>query len=165
MYIAVEEGLNGQINAELQAAHTYLAMSTYFSRDTVALPGMYQWLSKSSSEERDHAQKLIEYQTMRGGKVVLASLQAPEVEWKSARNALEHALQMEKDINGKLLALHRLAGEHGDVQLCDFLESDFLSEQVEAIKQLSDLLTQLARCGNDGLGLYLFDKELLDNNK
>jgi ferritin heavy chain len=82
------------------------------------------------------------------------------MEWKSARNALETAFQMEKEINKSLLALHQVAEQQNDPQFCDFLESEFLNEQVESIKKLADMLTQLNRVGNDGLGLFLFDKEL-----
>ena len=44
--------------------------------------------------------------------------------------------------------------------MCDFIESEYLEEQVEAIKQVSDMLTQVKRCGGDGVGLWLFDKSL-----
>ena len=97
---------------------------------------------------------------MRGGKVMLGAIADPENEWKSARNALETALQMEKDINKSLLNLHALADTHNDPQLADFLESEFLEHQVKSIKEISDLLTNLNRVGADGLGLFLFDKEL-----
>jgi ferritin heavy chain len=56
--------------------------------------------------------------------------------------------------------LHKIGGTHGDAQFCDFLESEYLSEQVESIKQLSDYVTQLKHVG-PGLGEYLFDKETL----
>ncbi|CAM2100949.1 unnamed protein product [Caretta caretta] len=46
------------------------------------------------------------------------------------------------------------------LQLCDFLESDYLEEQVKAIKQLGDHVTNLKRLGvpQNGMGEYLFDK-------
>ena len=46
-----------------------------------------------------------------------------------------------------------------DAQLTDFLEGEFLKEQVEAIKEISDLITRMKRAG-DGLGLHIIDKEL-----
>ena len=54
----------------------------------------------------------------------------------------------------------------------DFLEGNFLKEQVEAAKELADLLTRMERATQyikadgskavscDGLGLHLIDKEL-----
>ncbi len=60
-----------------------------------------------------------------------------------------------------LLSLHGTASEKNDAHLCDFLESHFLGEQVEAIKELSDLVTKMKRAG-DGLGTHIIDKEMKD---
>lgn len=43
--------------------------------------------------------------------------------------------------------------------MCDFIETHFLQEQVDAIKQLADYLTQLERVKCE-LGGFLFDKYL-----
>merc|ERR1712165_625612 len=48
---------------------------------------------------------------------------------------------------------------HNDAQMCDMIESHFLTEQVEAIKQIGDYITKLKRVG-PGLGEFMFDKEL-----
>ncbi|KAG1120008.1 hypothetical protein G6F42_012848 [Rhizopus arrhizus] len=99
------------------------------------------------------------YINTRGGRVVLRALQAPETDWKSAKNAIESALQLEKDVNKSLLNLHKIADGQGDPQMCDFIESVYLAEQVEAIKKLADMVTQLNRVG-EGLGVYLWDQQL-----
>jgi len=49
--------------------------------------------------------------------------------------------------------------EHNDAQFTDFLEGEFLKEQVEAIKEIADLVTKMKRAG-DTLGLHIIDKEL-----
>ena len=56
--------------------------------------------------------------------------------------------------------MHKIAGEHNDAQFTDFLEGNYLNEQVEAIKELADHCTTLRRVGA-GLGVYIFDKETL----
>ncbi|KAL7748351.1 hypothetical protein RI367_006312 [Sorochytrium milnesiophthora] len=160
---AVEEGTNAQINMELKASQIYLSMAAYFGRDNVALPGLARFFKKSSDEEREHGEKLIEYMLQRGGRVVLQSIPAPEVEWQSAKNAMEFTLALEKEVNKSLLNLHDVAAQNVDPHFCDFLEGQYLTEQVEAIKHLADLLTQLNRVGADGLGLYIWDKELLES--
>jgi len=78
---------------------------------------------------------------------------------------MELTLQMEKDVNKSLLNVVKVAEEQSDPQMADYITSEFLSEQVEAIKTISDLITQLGRVGGDGLGLYLWDKELLEKSK
>lgn len=48
------------------------------------------------------------------------------------------------------------------LQMADFLESNFLQEQVECIKEMGDHITNLKRVGA-GHGEYHFDKESLDD--
>lgn len=48
--------------------------------------------------------------------------------------------------------------------MMDFIEANFLTEQVESIKQLAGYATQLKRCG-PGLGEYQFDKLTLDDKE
>ena len=45
------------------------------------------------------------------------------------------------------------------LQMCDFIETEYLEEQVKAIKEISDHITQLKRVGC-GLGEYMYDKQL-----
>jgi len=47
------------------------------------------------------------------------------------------------------------------VQMADWLEEEFLNEQVKSIKEISEYITNLKRVG-PGLGEYMFDKESLD---
>merc|ERR1712080_247157 len=104
-----------------------------------------------SEEERAHGMKLMEYQTKRGGRVVFQDIAKP--------TTMEAALELEKTVNQSLLDLHKVAGDKGDGHLCDFLESEYLNEQVEGIKAIGDLITKMKRAG-DGLGLHLIDKEM-----
>jgi len=158
-----EAGINKQINLELYASYVYQSIAFYFDRDDVALKGFYKFFKKSSEEEREHAEKLMKYQNKRGGRVVLQNIQKPDRdEWGTGLEAMTVALSLEKNVNQALLDLHKLGGTHGDAQFCDFLESNYLEEQVDAIKQLSDYVTNLKRVGT-GLGEYMFDKETLQD--
>lgn len=158
---ASEEALNLQISTELQASHIYMSLAAYFARDNVALPGLAKFFLNSSAEERDHATQMMNYMNERGGQVRLQGLKAPEVEWSSAKNAVEFVLNLEKDVNKSILHLTSVAEEQNDPQMADWLTSIFLSEQVKSISELSHMITQLNRVGGDGLGLYLWDQNLL----
>ena len=68
-------------------------------------------------------------------------------------------IDLEKKVNLALLEVHATASKHDDAQLTDFLEGNFLKEQVEAIKHLGDLVTKMKRAG-EGLGVHIIDKEL-----
>merc|ERR1712170_79445 len=111
--------------------------------------------------EREHAEKFMKYQNKRGGRIVLQDIKKPDRDdWGTGLEAMQVALQLEKSVNQALLDLHKVADSHSDAQMCDFIESTYLTEQTEAIKQLSDYVTQLKRVG-PGLGEYIFDKETL----
>ncbi|XP_043382153.1 ferritin heavy chain A isoform X1 [Chelonia mydas] len=179
-----EAAVNRMVNMELYASYVYLSMSYYFDCDAVALRHMAEFLKEQSHEEREHAEKLLKYQNKRGGLIVLQDIKKPERdEWGNSLEALQCALQLEKTLNQALLDLHKLATEKNDphvsvvvervkavttrsaalTELCDFLESDYLEEQVKAIKQLGDHLTNLKRLEvpQNGMGEYLFDKHTL----
>jgi len=158
-----EAAINRQINMELYASYTYLSMAFYFDRDDIAFRNVKKYFVKASEEEKEHASKLMEYQNMRGGRIRLSPIDKPaNDEWGSICDAFEAALDLEKKVNASLLAIHSTAQEKNDPQMCDFLETHYLEEQVKAIKELSDHITNLKRNGT-GLGEYLFDKHTLDD--
>ena len=156
--------MNEQINEELCAYYTYMAMAAWCAREDVALPGMAAFFTASSREENQHALFMMDYQAKRGGRVTFQPIRlakgSESGEWKSAKACLQTALSLEKQVFASLLKVHQAAEKHGDPQLCDFIAARFLQEQVISCKELADLVTQCKRVGDDGLGLYLFDQEM-----
>lgn len=55
-----------QIQAEIDASIKYMAMGAHFAKDNVNRIGFSEFFFKAASEEREHAEKLIEYLLMRG---------------------------------------------------------------------------------------------------
>ncbi|XP_078180607.1 ferritin-1, chloroplastic-like [Carex rostrata] len=161
-----EAAINEQINVEYNVSYVYHAMFAYFDRDNVALKGFAKFFKDSSDEEREHAEKLMKYQNTRGGRVKLNSIVMPLTEFDhpekgDALYAMELALALEKLVNEKLLALHSIADKANDPQLTDFIEGEYLQEQVEAIKKISEFVAQLRRIGK-GHGVWHFDQALLN---
>jgi len=156
-----EAAINKQINLELYASYVYQQMAYHFNRDDVALSGFEKFFKESSDAERGHAEKLMKYQNTRGGRVILQDVKKPDKqEWSSGLEAMQAALQLEMTINQSLLDLQAIAARQNDHQFCDFLETEYLAEQVESIKKIADYVTNLKRVG-PGLGEYMFDKETL----
>jgi len=152
--------INKQINMELYASYVYLSMTYHFDRDDISLHGFHDYFKKQSDEEREHAQKFMKYQNKRGGRIVLQNITKPDHdEWGTPLAALQVALDLEKTVNQSLLDIHKLASHHGDAHLCDFLETEYLDEQVTSMKEIADMITNVKRVG-DGLGVYVFDKDL-----
>nr|AFK11049.1 ferritin mitochondrial [Callorhinchus milii] len=94
------------------------------------------------------------------------SMKADQNIWGNGLEAMQFALNLEKSVNQSLLDLHNLASTHNDPQLCNFLETHYLDEQVEAIKKLGDHISNLIRLGvpSNGMGEYLFDKLTLNES-
>jgi len=155
-----EHLLNMQVQMEFSASHAYSAMAAYFDRADVALPGFKEWAEEQSKEEREHAEKFIEYINLRGGRYTPMSVPEPDVhQFSSAMDAMEVALKMEINVNRALLDMHRVASNAEDAQMCDFIESEFLTEQVESINKIAKVVRKLARTG-PGLGEYTVDREM-----
>lgn len=156
-----EAAINRQINLELYASYVYLSMAFYFDRDDVALKNFARFFLRQSREETEHAEKLMELQNQRGGHIRLRDIKKPDRDdWEGGLKAMECALHLEKSVNQSLLDLHQLATDKNDAQLCDFLESHYLHEQVDVVKELGGYVTSLRKMGapEDGLAEYLFDK-------
>lgn len=159
-----EAALNEQINVEYNVSYVYHALYAYFDRDNVGLPGLAKYFKESSAEEREHAQLLMEYQNVRGGRVQMGSIVVPESEFNheekgDALYAMELSLAMEKMNFQKLRALHDVASKHNDMQMTDFIEGDLLDDQVKDIKEVAEYVSQLRRVGK-GHGVYHFDLKL-----
>ncbi|KAE8653703.1 Ferritin-2 [Hibiscus syriacus] len=157
--------INEQINVEYNVSYVYHSMFAYFDRDNVALKGLAKLFKELSLEEREHAEKFMKYQNKRGGKVKLQSILMPLSEFDHAEKAdesyaMELALSLEKLTNEKLLDLYSVAVRNHDVQLTEFIQSEYLVEQVEAIKKISEYVAQLRRVGK-GHGVWHFDQMLL----
>uniref|UniRef100_A0A2K5Z4J1 Ferritin n=1 Tax=Mandrillus leucophaeus TaxID=9568 RepID=A0A2K5Z4J1_MANLE len=139
-------------DSEAAASYVYLSMSYYFDRDDVALKNFAKYFLHQSHEEREHAEKLVKLQNQGGGRIFLQDVEKPDYDdWESG-------LHLEKNVNRSLLELHKLATDKNDPHLCDFIETHYLNEQVKAIKELGDHVTNLRKMG------YLFDKHTLGDS-
>ncbi|KAK2893309.1 ferritin, middle subunit-like [Channa argus] len=156
-----EAAITRMVNVELFASYTYTSMAFYFNQ---TLPGFALFFKEESHEERKHVEKLLSFQNKRGGRIFLQDIKKPDRdEWGSGLEAMQCALQLEKTVNQALLDLHKLASQHQDPHLCDFLETHYLNEQVEFIKKLGDYITNLTKMDADKnkMAEYLFDKHTL----
>merc|ERR1711974_421751 len=127
--------VNKQINMELYAGYVYIAIANYFNRVDQALPGFACFFKKSSIAVLNHGDTLMEYQTKRGGKVVLQDITKPtRMEWSTPMEAMTAVLEMEKTAICTLQVLQTLAIEKKDFHLVDFIQKEFLAKKVNIIK-------------------------------
>ncbi|XP_075461719.1 ferritin heavy chain A-like isoform X2 [Ascaphus truei] len=159
-----EAAINRMVNLKMYASYTYLSMSYFFDRDDVALDHVAKFFKEQSHEEREHTEKFLKYQNKRGGQFILQNVKKPERdEWGSTLEAMQAALHLQRNVNQALLDVHSLSTVRKDSHLCDFLETEYLEEQVKSMKKLGDFITNLKRLGvpQNGMGEYLFDKHTL----
>nr|XP_018896872.1 PREDICTED: ferritin subunit [Bemisia tabaci] len=169
--------MKDQVQQELTASMTYLAMGAHFSRDTVNRPGFAKYFFESAKEEREHAIKFLEYLLMRGGLTEdLSSLiKSPEPNadtWPDAITALRDALKLEAHVTRKIRDIIKVCEEpptkegepFNDYHLVDYLSGDFLTEQYEGQRDLAGKISTLGKmmAQNGQLGEFMFDKNLLE---
>ena len=66
---------------------------------------------------------------------------------------------MEQIIYLNLLSLHKIGENENDPHFTDFIEGEFLDEQITAINELSKYIAQLRKIGDNGHGIWDFDKK------
>ena len=162
-----EDIVNMQINLEYWASYQYHLMWSYFDKDSVGLKNIAEYFKNASVEERDHAHKLMEYQNMRGGTVKLTTIADVDLDFLKQPNGAKtldvllsfiKAQKMEQIVYESLLNVHKVGDECTDPQFCDFIESEYLEEQVKAINEIKKYIGQLKRIGEDGAGIWQFDR-------
>jgi len=163
-----------QIQEELNAAITYMAMGAHFAQDTVNRPGFAKMFFESASEEREHAIALIKYLLMRGDLIKdLSSLintqpVAPAVtSWNSGNDAMKGALELETYVTGKIKHLIKACESSNgvnDYHLVDYLTGVYLEEQYKGQREFAGKISTLGKMmeKHGALGEFLFDKKLLE---
>lgn len=151
------EALNEQINAEMWSAYLYLSMS--LNAAAKGHKGVANWFAIQFKEEQDHAQILINYTLSRGGEVKLAPIAEVETSWKNPLAMFKDTLEHEKKVTAMITKLYEIAVEEKDYPTQNRLKW-FIDEQVEEEENAQDIIDSLDKVGDDGLGLYMVDREL-----
>jgi ferritin len=153
----IEDAINAQINAEFWSAYLYLSMATKFENE--GRSGIANWFKIQFKEEQAHAEIFMNYLNSRGGRVILAPIDAVPTDWESPLAAFEATLEHEGKVTALINNLYSLAEEEKDYATRGKLDW-FVSEQVEEEETAKSLIDRLKLIGNDGLALYMLDQEL-----
>lgn len=153
----MEETLNFQFNRELYSGYLYLAMAAYFEDQD--LSGFANWMRIQAQEELSHAMKFYDYIVRRGGRAVMADIEAPENEWESATAVFEQVYEHEQMVTGLINKLVDLALELKDHATHNFLQW-FVAEQVEEEESASGVLQKVKLASESKSGIYMLDQEL-----
>jgi ferritin len=145
---SVIDALNVHMGREFEAHLQYLSVSSWF--DSEGLPELTKFFSAQAAEEHVHAMKVLAYVQDVGGPVVIPALGAPKPSFESAEEAVAGCLEWETTITDHIHALVDLAVAENDHPTQVFLQW-FVTEQVEEIATMSELLQVTRRAGESNL--------------
>ena len=140
------DAINEQIGYEFSASMQYYAIAAYFA--TEALPQFSAHFFKQAEEEKGHALRFMKYVVDAGGRVVIPAIKAPKSKFKTARDAVKLSLDQEVQVTHQINALVELARRENDYITINFLQW-FLTEQLEEVSSMDNLLKIIERAGND----------------
>src|SRR6478736_6560438 len=83
--IDVERGVTAMLNKTVQ--------------DAINVPGAAHWMRLQSQEERAHAMKFFDFVRDRSGRVLLRAIEQPPVEFQSALDVFQQALEHEREVS------------------------------------------------------------------
>jgi ferritin len=158
----VQDAINEQINNELSASYSYLAMSCYCERQNFL--GCARWLRIQSEEEYGHGMRLLDFLMARNGTVVLKSVPEPSCKFKSITEVFEQALQQEQEVSKKIDQLYELALKEKAFAALVQLQW-FITEQVEEERSSREIVAKLQLLKGDPAALLDLDRELGTRSK
>lgn len=157
MHARVVEAINRQINSELSASYSYLAMSAYCERQKFT--GAARWLRLQSQEEYMHAMKLFDFILARDQNVELLALDQPRLTFSSIAEVFERALEQEQEVSRQIDSLYEIAFAEKAFAAVAELQW-FLTEQVEEEKTGREIVAKFKMIGSDPASLLDLDREL-----
>ena len=157
MNVPVVEAINRQINSELSASYSYLAMSAWCEGQKFT--GAARWLRLQSQEEYMHAMKLFDFILARDAQVDLKPLEKPRQKYKSLADVFEKALAQEQEVSRQIDSLYETAFKEKAFAAVAELQW-FLTEQVEEEKTGREIVAKFKLIGNDPASILDMDREL-----
>ncbi len=153
----VVDAINAQINAELSASYSYLAMSAYCER--VNFTGCAKWFRVQSQEEHVHAMKLFDFLLARGATVQLTALGSPRNDFGSVLEVFESAYAQEQRVTAQINQLYETA--FGAKAFDTVVQMQwFVNEQVEEEKTMREIVARMSMIKDDPASMLDMDREL-----
>jgi ferritin len=153
---SMQSGLNSHIQAEKYSSYLYLAMSAYCEAKNFA--GFGRWLRVQSTEENEHALKMLDHLLTRGGRAEFKAIEAPPVEYGSMLELFETVQKHERHVTDLIHKLYETARNEKDLATQVFLQW-YVDEQVQEEASASEIVEKLRMVGDKGSGVLYLDKE------
>lgn len=144
----LQQAVNDQITAELWSSNLYLQMAYFLKHQ--GWDGFAHWMKVHSDEEREHATRMADYLTDRGGQVKLQMVNLVPEGWGSVSEIFEHSLSQEKMVSKMIDKIVTLSIEEKDYATENFFRI-FVNEQVEEEALFAGIADKLKAAGETGL--------------
>ncbi|NLJ90992.1 MAG: ferritin [Clostridiales bacterium] len=148
------DGLNEQMNFELESAYIYATMAAYLNDQ--GMPGMTHFMDLQVKEEVSHAERIRGFLREVGYSVKYRPLDPGTGEFESITDVFAKALEHEKLVTARIHELVKQAREEGDQRVLNCL-TWFVDEQIEEEDKFTGLLERAQRINGNWAGLYQFD--------
>lgn len=142
------DAINKQVVEEFTASLQYTAIALHFDRET--LPELSHFFHLQAGEEHEHAMKLLEYINEAGGQPLIGPTKEVKNHFETAEEAVQLALDQELRVTGQINNLVDIAIKENDHLTRQFLQW-FVTEQLEEVSSMTDLLNTIRRAGEDNL--------------
>ena len=144
----VAAAFNAQIGHEFGASMQYVSIAAHFRQRHLTL--LAKLFFQQAEEERQHAMKFVQYLLDTKATLQIPLIAAPKASFKSAEEAVQAALDWEKEVTGQITGLMDLAMKQNDYLTQSFLQW-FIDEQLEEVVKMDRLLGVVKQSGERNL--------------
>jgi ferritin len=144
----VVDALNRQVVEEFTASLQYVAIGLHFDSET--LPELSKFFHLQATEEHGHAMKLLQYISDAGGQAIVPATKEVKNHFETAAEAVQLALKQELKVTEQINHLVDVAAKENDHLTRQFLQW-FVTEQLEEVSSMTDLLNVVKRAGEANL--------------
>ena len=142
------KAFNEQIGHEFGASLQYIAIAAHFYQRSLTL--LAKLFEKQADEEKLHAMKFVKYlQDTRGG-LNIPAIPAPKAAFATAEDAVQAALNWEREVTQQITSLMALATKENDFLAQSFLQW-FIDEQLEEVVKMERMLSVIKQSGEKNL--------------
>jgi bacterioferritin B len=142
------KAFNEQIGHEFGASHQYLSIAAHFYQRSLTL--LAKLFETQAEEEKQHAMKFVKYLQDTSGGLKIPAIPAPKPHFSSAEDAVQAALNWERDVTKQITGLMDLAIKENDYLAQSFLQW-FIDEQLEEVVKMERMLSVIKQSGEKNL--------------
>ena len=142
------KAFNQQIGNEFGASMQYLAIAAHFYGRSLTL--LAKLFEEQSDEEQQHAMKFVKYVQDTKGGLQIPAIPAPKANFATAEDAVQAALNWEKEVTTQITSLMTIANKENDYLAQSFLQW-FIDEQLEEVVKMERMLSVIKQSGEKNL--------------